>query len=109
MIRNLRWWIGGALFLSTVINYVDRQTLSVLAPHIKQEFHWDNSTFALLIIAFRIAYTIGQTACGRLVDIVGLRRGLTWSVAFYSAAAVGTSLVSGLKSFCFFRFILGAG
>lgn len=109
MIRNLRWWIGGALFLSTVINYVDRQTLSVLAPHIKQEFHWDNSTFALLIIAFRIAYTIGQTVCGRLVDIVGLRKGLTWSVAFYSAAAVGTSLVTGLRSFCFFRFLLGAG
>ena len=51
-ISRLRWYIGGILFLSTVINYIDRQTLSVLAPHIKDEFHWDNSTFALLIIRF---------------------------------------------------------
>ena len=34
-IRNLRWWIGGLLFASTVINYLDRQTLSILAPYLK--------------------------------------------------------------------------
>ena len=61
-ITNLRWYIGFLLFLSTVINYIDRQTLSVLAPYIKRDFHWDNSTFALLIISFRISYAIGQTA-----------------------------------------------
>ena len=38
-IRNLRWWIGGLLFASTVINYIDRQTLSFLAPNLKQDFH----------------------------------------------------------------------
>jgi ACS family hexuronate transporter-like MFS transporter len=109
VIRNLRWWIGGALFLSTVINYIDRQTLSVLAPHIKQEFQWDNSTFALLIISFRVAYAVGQTVCGRFVDGVGIRRGLSWAVGFYSFAAIATSLVTGLKSFCLVRFLLGAG
>ncbi len=46
-IRHLRWYIGGLLFLSTVINYIDRQTLSVLAPYIKTEFHWTNTDFAL--------------------------------------------------------------
>jgi len=56
----LRWYIGGVLFLSTVINYMDRQTLSVLAPDIKREFGWNNQTFALLIIAFRVAYALGQ-------------------------------------------------
>ena len=39
-IRHLRWYIGGLLFLSTVINYIDRQTLSVLAPTLKTEFQW---------------------------------------------------------------------
>jgi MFS transporter, ACS family, hexuronate transporter len=40
IVRNLRWWIGGLLFASTVINYIDRQTLNVLAPYLKAEYHW---------------------------------------------------------------------
>ena len=41
-IRRLRWWICGVLFLSTVINYADRQTLSALAPYLKQDYRWTN-------------------------------------------------------------------
>ena len=55
IIPKLRWWIGGLLFVSTVINYIDRQTLSFLAPYLKKEFSWSNSDFALVIIAFRFA------------------------------------------------------
>jgi ACS family hexuronate transporter-like MFS transporter len=108
-IKNLRWYIGGLLFLSTVINYIDRQTLSLLAPYIKTSYHWNNSDFAILIIAFRVAYALGQTGAGRLLDRVGTRRGLSLSVAFYSIAAMLTSLATGLRSFAFFRFLLGAG
>jgi ACS family hexuronate transporter-like MFS transporter len=108
-IKHLRWYIGGLLFLSTVINYIDRQTLSVLAPFIKEEYRWSNTDFALLIIAFRIAYAFGQTASGRLLDRIGTRRGLSLAVAFYSLAAMLTSLATGLRSFAFFRFLLGAG
>src|SRR5256885_16289279 len=72
-IPSLRWWIGGILFASTVINYIDRQTLSILAPYLKQEYHWTNTDYASIAIAFRIAYTIGQTACGRQMDRVGTR------------------------------------
>ena len=108
-LRHLRWYIGAVLFLSTVINYLDRQMLSVLAPDIKQEFHWNNQTFALLIIAFRAAYAIGQTGSGRFLDIVGLRKGLPLAVGFYSLSSMLAPLASGLRSFCFFRFLLGAG
>jgi ACS family hexuronate transporter-like MFS transporter len=108
-IKHLRWYIGGLLFLSTVINYIDRQTLSVLAPYIKTEYQWTNSDFALLIISFRVAYAFGQTASGRLLDRVGTRNGLSFAVAFYSAAAMLTSLAVGLRSFAGFRFLLGLG
>lgn len=108
-IANLRWYIGGLLFLSTVINYIDRQTLSVLAPYIKDEFHWNNSTFALLIIGFRIAYSFGQTASGHYLDRVGIRRGLSLTVAFYSIVAICTSFATGLRSLLTFRVLLGAG
>jgi len=106
---SLRWWIGTLLLLSTIINYMDRQTLSVLAPYLKTEFSWSNSDFALLIIAFRIAYAVIQALAGRLIDRIGTRLGLTLAVLWYSCAAALTSLATGLKSFCLFRFLLGTG
>jgi len=104
-----RWWIGGLLFASTVINYVDRQTLSVLAPHLKTEFHWSNADFAWIIIAFRLAYTVMQAVSGRLLDRFGTRGGLSLAVLWYSAAAMLTSAATGLRSFCALRFLLGVG
>src|SRR5215813_14215691 len=108
-IKHLRWYIGGLLFLSTVINYIDRQTLNVLGVHLKDEYRWSNTDFAMLIIAFRVAYALGQTGSGRFLDWIGTRKGLSLSVAFYSVAAMMTSLAVGLRSFAFFRFLLGAG
>ena len=108
-ILRLRWYIGAALFLSTVINYIDRQTLSVLAPYIKAEFRWDNTTFALLIVAFRVAYAVGQSLSGRFLDRIGLRRGLPFAVAFYSLSAMATGFASGFASLAACRFLLGAG
>jgi ACS family hexuronate transporter-like MFS transporter len=108
-IRGLRWYIGLLLFLSTVINYIDRQTLNVLAPILKEEFRWNNADFALIVIAFRVAYSFGQTASGRFLDRVGTRTGLTLTVTFYSIAAMLSSLAGGLRSFAVVRFLLGAG
>lgn len=107
--RGLRWWIGGLLFCGTAINYIDRQTLSVLAPFLKLAYHWSNTDFATILIAFRIAYTIGQTVWGRILDALGARRGLTLSVAFYSIVASLTAMADGLTGFRAFRFLLGAG
>lgn len=104
-----RWAIGGLLFASTVINYIDRQTLSVLAPHLKTEFRWSNQDFALIVIAFRVAYAVMQTVSGRLVDRLGTRNGLSLAVLWYSCAAMLTSFANGLSSFRTFRFLLGAG
>jgi ACS family hexuronate transporter-like MFS transporter len=109
VVRNLRWWIGALLFASTVINYIDRQTLNVLAPYLKGEYHWTNRDFALIVIAFRLSYAVVQLIGGRLVDVLGTRRGLGLAVAWYSVMAMLTSLASGLGSFCAFRFLLGAG
>jgi ACS family hexuronate transporter-like MFS transporter len=97
------------LCLSTVINYIDRQTLSVLAPNLKIEYHWTNTDFAMVLIAFRVAYAIGQTVAGRVIDRLGTRDGLSLSVVWYSAAAMATSMAVGLKSFAAFRFALGLG
>jgi MFS transporter, ACS family, hexuronate transporter len=108
-IPHLRWWIASLLFASTVINYLDRQTLSLLAPYLKGQYNWTNTDYAAIVIAFRVAYSIGQTAFGRLMDKIGTRRGLSLTVACYSIISVLTPLANGLLSFGFFRFLLGAG
>jgi MFS transporter, ACS family, hexuronate transporter len=108
-IARLRWWIGGILFASTVINYVDRQTLSLLAPYLKLEHHWTNTDYANIVVAFRIAYAIGQTVFGRLMDRIGTKRGLTIAVLWYSIVSILTPLARGFYSFTSFRFLLGVG
>lgn len=108
-IRRLRWWIGGLLFAVTIINYIDRQTLSVLAPILQKEYRWSNSDFAIILIAFRLAYTLAQALYGRVLDWLGTRKGMTISVAFYSLMEILTTLARGLWGFSFFRFWLGAG
>jgi ACS family hexuronate transporter-like MFS transporter len=109
LIRNLRWWIGGLLFASTVINYIDRQTLSVLAPALKNQYHWSNSDFATVLNSFRIAYTVMQLVAGPALDRLGTRQGLSLSVAFYSVVAACTSFARGIGTFRIFRGLLGAG
>jgi MFS transporter, ACS family, aldohexuronate transporter len=108
-IPSLRWWIGGVLFASTAINYIDRQTLSLLAPYLKVQYRFSNSDYANIGIAFRVAYTLGQTVLGRLMDRIGTRRGLSLTVAWYSAVSMATSLANGLFGLAGFRFLLGAG
>ncbi len=108
-IPHLRWWICGLLFASTVINYIDRQTFSVLGPYFKQDYHWSNMDYAAIWIGFRAAYTIGQTLCGRLIDRIGTRRGLSLTVLWYSLVSIFTPLARGFYSFLTFRFMLGAG
>jgi MFS transporter, ACS family, hexuronate transporter len=113
-IRRLRWWIGGLLFASTVINYIDRQTLSALAPFLKEDYKWSNADYAMIVISFRIAYSIGQITLGRWVDHVGTRAGLSRTVACYSLISMATATVALFSTpaavfvgFIVFRFLLG--
>src|SRR5262245_24518770 len=106
---KFRWWIATLLFASTTINYIDRQTLSALAPYLKTEYRWSNTDFAWIVIAFRCGYSIFQVVSGRMLDRLGTRRGLSLAVAWYSLVAMATSMAAGFKSFIAFRFLLGAG
>ena len=59
-IRGLRWWIIGMICLVTIINYIDRQTLSVLAPTIREEFGMSNAAYSRVVTTFLLGYTISQ-------------------------------------------------
>ena len=104
-----RWWVVTLLFLATVINYVDRQTLSVLAPVLRDLFHLSNTDYSRIVFAFLLAYMIMQTGSGRIMDWLGTRVGFALTIAWWSVAAVLHSIASSGLSFGFFRFLLGLG
>ncbi len=74
-VRGLRWWIVSLIFLATLINYIDRLTISVLAPVITSKLGLTNTEFGGIVTWFLLAYTISQGVSGKLYDRVGTRLG----------------------------------
>src|SRR6266498_1257470 len=108
-LRGLRWWIIGLVFLATLINYIDRLTISVLAPTITKELNLDRFQYGSIATWFLLAYTISQGLSGKLYDRVGTRRGFSISITVWSLAAMAHSFARGLAGLSVFRFILGLG
>ena len=52
-IRGLRWWICGLLFFATTINYVDRQSLSVLKTMLERQMNWSEADYGWIQFASR--------------------------------------------------------
>ncbi len=108
-LRGLRWWIVGLIFLATLINYIDRLTVSVLAPVITRDLGLTNTAFGGILTWFLLAYTISQGLSGKLYDRVGTKRGFVCSIVVWSIAAMAHAFARGLASLSVFRFILGLG
>jgi ACS family hexuronate transporter-like MFS transporter len=108
-VPGLRWLIVGLVFLATLINYIDRLTISVLAPVITKDLGLSNLEFGSIATWFLLAYTVSQALSGRLYDRIGTRLGFTVSVAVWSLAAMATATARSLSSLSLFRFILGLG
>jgi ACS family hexuronate transporter-like MFS transporter len=99
----------GLVFLATLINYVDRLALSVLAPVITRDLGLSNFQFGGIATWFLVAYTVSQGLSGRLYDAVGTRIGFAISVTVWSAAAMATATARSVASLSAFRFLLGLG
>jgi ACS family hexuronate transporter-like MFS transporter len=108
-IPNLRWWITGLLFLSTVINYMDRQNLSILARTIQDDLGISDLQYSYVVQAFLLAYTVSYLFAGRLTDYLGTRVSMACFIVWWSVADMLTSLSRSVHSLGFFRFLLGVG
>ena len=126
-----RWTIVGLLAASITINLLDRQTLSVLAPLLREQWKWTNAQYAYIAVAFNLGMMLGQIPAGQLMDRVGTRIGLpiifsVWSIvcAAHAVAGPGTAIESiattlyglvpgvptvaaGLAGFIVLRFVMG--
>jgi MFS transporter, ACS family, aldohexuronate transporter len=107
-VKQLRWYIAILLCLASELNYLDRQTLSVLADTIQRELQLSTVQYSYITTSFLVSYTVMYAVSGRLVDLLGTRRSFMIFVSGWSIANMLHALARTALQFSFFRFLLGA-
>jgi ACS family hexuronate transporter-like MFS transporter len=110
-VKGLRWWIIGLIALATIINYIDRSAINIMWPFIYKEFgiaDADSKTaLAFITSFFMLAYALGQTLTGKMMDAIGTRLGFVVSIVAWSISIALHALARSLASFSVFRAMLG--
>ncbi|HMF79225.1 MAG TPA: MFS transporter [Bryobacteraceae bacterium] len=104
-----RWLMISLVFAATVINYLDRQALSIAAPVLLEQFHMSAVAYSRVLFGFLLAYTVSNGLSGSLIDRLGTRAGYALCVAWWSASALLHVFSRGALSLGIFRFLLGLG
>ena len=110
-VKGLRWWIIGLIGLATIINYIDRSAINIMWPYIYKEFGIADTdskqALALITNIFLVAYAIGQTITGKMMDAIGTRLGMVVSIIGWSISIGLHSIARSLATFSIFRAMLG--
>lgn len=112
-IKNLRWWVISLIAVATIINYIDRQSLSVLWPFMGKEIYPDKSAeelkevYGIISVVFLFSYAFGQALFGKIFDWIGTRLGFVLSIGVWSIATALHAFAQGILTFSIFRSILG--
>jgi ACS family hexuronate transporter-like MFS transporter len=106
---RFRWTVCALLFFAATINYIDRQIIGILAPHLQKIFGWSEVQYGYIVTAFQAAYAVGLAVFGRLVDRFGTRIGYTAAIIFWSLAAMAHAAARSAIGFGAARFALGLG
>src|SRR5260370_40224362 len=91
-----KWLLCIVLFVATTLNYLDRQTMSILAPALQKELHLGNADLGWLFAVFYYAYTFYQMAVGPILDRSNLRWAFAWTVLLWYLVSV----LADLESIC---------
>ena len=109
--KGLRWWIIGLIAIATIINYIDRSAINIMWPYIYKEFGIADAdskqALALITNFFLVAYAIGQTVTGKMMDAIGTRMGMVVSIIAWSISIALHAVARSLTSFSLFRAMLG--
>src|ERR1700749_2056442 len=97
------------MWLISLISYIDRNTLAILAPVILRDTHLSAEQYGVIISCFSVAYMIGNPVWGILLDRFGVRRGMTAAVSLWTVASAAHAFVASFAGFGFLRAVLGAG
>jgi ACS family hexuronate transporter-like MFS transporter len=103
------WGLCWLMFASTVLNYMDRQAMTLVGPQIKGEFHIRNEDFGWILAAFSLSYALAQVPAGYLADRWNVRWVYAGAVAWWSLAGVASAFSPSLGLLMAFRALLGVG
>lgn len=106
-IRGLRWWMIGLLCGGTILNYLARNSLSVLAPQLQTELAFTTQQYSYIVAAFQVAYTIMQPLCGYVLDLFGLKLGFALCATLWSLCNMAHALAGGWHGLAILRGLLG--
>ena len=107
--RQLRWFIVGWITLSTILNLINRNTLAILAPTLKDKLGVTEAAYGHIIMAFQLSYAIMYIGGGRFVDRVGEKIGMAACIIWWSISTILHAFARGVWSLGVFRFLLGVG
>src|SRR3954454_13684203 len=108
-LSRMRWVMISFALAATIINYLDRQTLSVVSPTLCKEFGMSNEDYGFVLSAFMLAYTVSNGLSGPLLDRLGTRLGYALCMAWWSTAGILHAFAIGPWSLAGCRFLLGMG
>jgi MFS transporter, ACS family, hexuronate transporter len=109
LVRQMRWWILALLFVVTVIAFIDRQSLSYVAPWLRESLGLSNTDYGIIVAAFQMGMMLAEFPMGMLMDRRGVRFGLTFAAAWWSLANALHAFGSVMWQFSILRFWLGSG
>lgn len=105
--KSLRWKMAILLCFASALNYIDRSALAILAPTIQKELHWTDVDYADITALFVFSYTIMYAISGRIIDRIGAKKGLAFSVGSWSLVSVLHAFANSVSQFSIARFFLG--
>jgi MFS transporter, ACS family, hexuronate transporter len=105
----VRWRIAVLVSVAIAISYLDRQTLPVAVQSISRDIPLSNSQFSALQSAFLFSYALMYAGGGKLVDVLGTRRGFTLIMLFWSLACASHALALTFMALAASRLLLGIG
>jgi len=105
----LRWQIAILVSVAIAISYLDRQTLPIAIGEIRKEFPISNTVKAYLDSAFLLTYGLMYVGGGRLMDVLGTRRGFLIIMVFWSLACASHGFAGGVIALAASRLLLGIG
>lgn len=102
-IKGLRWFIVSLVALATVINYIDRNALAIMWPEISGDIGASKDDYANLVVVFTLFYALGQSAFGRIFDVIGTRMGFVASIVVWSASIALHAVARSIGLFALLR------
>ena len=107
IVKNLRWWVLVLFLLGVTVNYITRNSLGILAPELKTSLGITTEQYSWIVGAFQLAYTLFQSLCGWLIDVIGLKLGFMICAGLWALTCLLHAGAGNWLHLAILRFFMG--